>query len=245
MVGPPFFLVSFSDVIYISGVICISLIIRHGKGVFVVMLDTLKTRLVQIGPPVLLTFVIPVAEQLVKAGSPEPLRTLLIVSCIALASLFWLIKKETASLMPQARAYQLLTILATLTVVGLLPLLIRNEPVAAITGRARTLVEILDVVIVVPVAEELLFRGVLWSHFERCVTKRKYAVLAVTSLLFGAEHLGYWAQTEWPLSFEAFEHALSMVGAGVCFGMLRLRSDALAVPIAIHMVANSAVLLTQ
>jgi membrane protease YdiL (CAAX protease family) len=129
----------------------------------------------------------------------------------------------------------------------LLAINIWNGPVSKITGQARSPVEVLDVILLVPIAEELIFRGMLWSVFERLSgnANGRIIALAVTSLLFGVEHLGYWAQAGLPLPPQAFLHALSMVGAGLCFGALRWRSRSIAVPAIVHMLANGAILLTQ
>jgi membrane protease YdiL (CAAX protease family) len=134
--------------------------------------------------------------------------------------------------------------LALAVVLGLLIFNIQNRPVAKITGQARQPLEIFDLIILLPVAEELVFRGAIWSKIERHGIGH-IAVLAGTSLMFGVEHLGYWAQSNWPLPPSAYFHALSTVFAGVFFGLFRLKSDSLAVPIALHMLANGAILLTQ
>jgi len=138
-----------------------------------------------------------------------------------------------------------LVYLGGMVIVALLAVNIWDKPVAKITGQARSPFEVIDVIVLVPLAEELIFRGLLWSLLESIPGRGSIAALAATSLLFGVEHFGYWAQAGWPLPPEAVLHALSMVGAGLCFGAFRWKSRSLAVPAAIHMLANGAILLTQ
>jgi membrane protease YdiL (CAAX protease family) len=147
--------------------------------------------------------------------------------------------------LPVSPRWSALVYLGSAVVLGLLPINIWNEPVSTITGRARSPLEVIDVLILVPILEEFIFRGILWSLFERLSKNRKAVTLAVTSLLFGIEHVGYWVQVGLPLPLDAFIHALSMMGAGICFGIFRWHSRSLAVPMTVHMLANSAVLLTQ
>jgi membrane protease YdiL (CAAX protease family) len=88
----------------------------------------------------------------------------------------------------------------------------------------------------------------LWSKQVSKIAKGDHARLAAlvgTSLLFGIEHLGYWAQSNWPLPPDAYFHAISMVFAGLFFGFFRLKSNSLAIPAVLHMLANGAILLTQ
>ena len=134
--------------------------------------------------------------------------------------------------------------LSLFLVLGLLVFNILNQPVAKITGRARMPLEVFDLIVLLPVAEELIFRGAIWSKLEK-INPAYIAVLAGTSLLFGVEHLGYWAQTNWPLPPEAYFHAISMIFAGVFFGFFRFKSGSLTIPALLHMLANGTILLTQ
>jgi membrane protease YdiL (CAAX protease family) len=67
----------------------------------------------------------------------------------------------------------------------------------------------------------------------------------VSSLLFGAMHLGYWLLDEKALSIRAVAHASSMILAGIIFGGIAQRSKSLLGPIAVHVLANSLVLSVQ
>ena len=122
-----------------------------------------------------------------------------------------------------------------------------NQPASKITGQARSPLEVVDVIVFGPIAEELIFRGVMWAIFERLSKNDHWGVIALagTSLLFGVEHLGYWAQSHWPLPPDAAIHSLSMVAAGACFGILRQASKSLVAPTTVHMLVNGAILLTQ
>ena len=135
-------------------------------------------------------------------------------------------------------------LIALTVILGLLVFNIQNQPVAKITGRSRTPLEVFDLIVLLPVAEELIFRGVIWSKLEK-ISPAHLPVLAGSSFLFGIEHLGYWAQSNWPLPLDAYLHAFSMIFAGLFFGYFRLKSDSLTIPAVLHMLANGAILLTQ
>jgi membrane protease YdiL (CAAX protease family) len=195
-----------------------------------------------------LTFAIPAMQWLVgKLGGPSPysglISSILIILCVSL----WYGRTQAFSFLTSSPSWKLFCYLGSIVVLGLLIINIRNEPVSKITGQARLPFEVIDVIILLPIAEELVFRGMMWSIFERFSQNGRGSVVALvgTSLLFGVEHLGYWAQSNWPLPSEAMVHALSMVVAGVCFGIFRLTSRSLAVPMAVHTLVNGAILLTQ
>jgi membrane protease YdiL (CAAX protease family) len=151
------------------------------------------------------------------------------------------------SFLPPSLSWKVFCCLVGIVVFGLLIINIRNEPVSKITGQARSPFEVMDVIFLLPIAEELVFRGVIWSIFERLSKNGSWSVVTLvgTSLLFGVEHLGYWAQSNGVLPPDAIVHALLMVVAGACFGAFRLTSRSLAVPMVVHMLANGAILLTQ
>ena len=98
-----------------------------------------------------------------------------------------------------------------------------------------------------PIAEELIFCGVMWPICKRLVENSYWQVTTFlgSSLLFGVEHLGYWALSHWPLPPDAMLHAVLMVGAGVGFGIVRLASRSLTPPMLVHMFANGAIPLAQ
>ncbi|MBN1266354.1 MAG: CPBP family intramembrane metalloprotease [Anaerolineales bacterium] len=166
-----------------------------------------------------------------------------IILCVCM----WYRRTKPFSLRPSIPSWKISLLILGVIIPVLLVLNILNQPVSKITGQARSPFDVLNTNVFLPIAEELIFRGVIWSILERIFRKirRSNAVLAGTSLLFGVGHLGYWAQTHWPLPFDAVIHALSMVAAGVCFGLLRQKSESLAIPTAVHILANAAILLTQ
>ncbi|HTX80064.1 MAG TPA: CPBP family intramembrane glutamic endopeptidase [Longilinea sp.] len=152
------------------------------------------------------------------------------------------------ALLPSTSFWKVFCALGLLLTLGLLIVNIRNAPVAKITGQARSPYEVLSVILFSPIAEELIFRGIIWSILTRLSKNRRWniaIVLVGSSLLFGVEHLGYWAQSYGSLPVEAFIHAASMVLAGICFSAFRQTSRSLAVPAVIHILANGLILLTQ
>lgn len=171
------------------------------------------------------------------------LSSVLIIICIVL----W--DKTTHALLwlPPSSFWKILCYSISVLVLILLTINSLNPPVARITGQVRSLSEVVDVLVFATLAEELIFRGVMWSMAKELVqTRHRRAVTLIgTSVLFGVGHLGYWALSDWPLPPEAMMHALLMVVAGAFFGGLRLASRSLFAPIAIHMLANGIILLTQ
>ncbi|HEX2996868.1 MAG TPA: CPBP family intramembrane glutamic endopeptidase [Anaerolineales bacterium] len=192
-----------------------------------------------------LTFIIPAAQWLTsELFPPASTRGVICSSVIILGICLWYTRTKDTFFLPAASFWKAIVYTGSMIILILLIINIRNAPIAKITGQARAPLEVLDVIVLVPLAEELIFRGVLWSVFEKFSLNNTRAIV-MTSLLFGVEHLGYWAQAGLPLPPQAFLHALSMVGAGLCFGALRWRSGLLAVPAVIHMLANGAILFAQ
>jgi membrane protease YdiL (CAAX protease family) len=193
-----------------------------------------------------LTFAVPFTQLLVsKIAASSPYRGWISSIPVILCVYFWHRRIKANTFLPLTSSLKVLVSMGGIVLLGLLTINILNAPVSQITGQARTPFEVIDVILLVPLAEELIFRGVLWSIFERLPRSRWGIALAGTSLLFGVEHLGYWAQAGLPLPVDAFLHALSMVAAGLCFGALRWKSRSLAVPAMIHMLANGVILLAQ
>jgi membrane protease YdiL (CAAX protease family) len=192
-----------------------------------------------------LTFAVPAAQWLATklVANPEFKGIISSVSIVLCASL-WLITTKTFHFRTFSFQWKIFCYLALIAILGLLIFNMQNQPVAKITGQARSPLEVFDLIILLPVAEEFVFRGAIWSQLEKRGLGH-IAVLAGTSLLFGVEHLGYWAQSSWSLLPDAYLHAISMIFAGIFFGFFRLKSDSLAVPVALHMLANGAILLTQ
>jgi membrane protease YdiL (CAAX protease family) len=210
-----------------------------------------KTRLSSFGLIAILailTFAIPAIQALTsKFGAPLPYRGPLSGSLIILCVWLWYRQTKAFPFFPASPSWKVFCYVGSIVVFGLLIINIRNEPVSKITGQARLPSEVIDVIILLVIAEELVFRGMMWSIFERLSRSGRRSVVALvgTSVLFGVEHLGYWAQSSWPLPPDAIVHALSMVAAGGFFGAFRLTSRSVAVPMVVHMLANGVILLTQ
>ncbi len=84
---------------------------------------------------------------------------------------------------------------------------------------------VLLVVAFVPaIVEELLFRGVIQSTFERLVTPLRAAL--ITGMIFGLFHFNPFA-------------VLPLIGLGCYFGFLRARSHSIVLPMTAHFLNNS------
>lgn len=197
---------------------------------------------------VVLTFIAPVMQWLVgKFVTPVEyvglISSILIIFCI----LLWYGKTRSFSFLPTSSSWKIFCYFVGIIVFILLIINIFNQPVSKITRQVRSSFEVVDVMVLAPITEELVFRGVMWSIFERFSENSCWSVVTLigTSLLFGVEHLGYWAQSHWPLPLDAIIHSTLMVVAGAFFGAFRLVSRSLVAPIAVHMLANGAIVLTQ
>ena len=118
-------------------------------------------------------------------------------------------KQKIIRFQPLSSRWKIFYYIELTVVLGLLVFNIQNQPVAKITGLPRTPLEVFDLIILLPMAEELVFRGVIWSKFEK-INPARFAALAGSSLLFGIEHLGYWGQFDWPLPLDAYLPAFTM-----------------------------------
>ena len=195
-----------------------------------------------------LTFAIPTVQWLATKLIARPEFVGVISStAVIVCTGFWLTKTKAFHFRILSLQWKMFYYLALIVILGLLIFNVQNQPVSQITGKARTPFEVLDLIVLLPIAEELIFRGAIWSAIQKFlkVEITPILVLTGTSLLFGIEHLGYWAQSNWSLPPGAYLHAFSMVFAGLFFGYFRLKSDSLAVPTVLHMLANGAILLTQ
>jgi membrane protease YdiL (CAAX protease family) len=111
-----------------------------------------------------------------------------------------------------------LAISATVTVVGLV---LRSEPVTVGAG------DLLDLLLLVAVAEELIYRGAVLALAQRALPP--IAAEAVTAVAFGLSHLGNdggWGRVAGPIL------------GGLAFSWLRHRTGSLAGPIAGHLATN-------
>lgn len=136
-------------------------------------------------------------------------------------------------------AYYLITLLprAAVLVAVLLALPLEGiprpqDPVGALAagGLSATAMALLalDVVVLAPVAEEMLFRGFLLPRLAARL--HPTSALAATAVLFAALHTHYGVQ------------ALVLVVHGVVLGWARLRTGRLTAPIALHMMVNAVAL---
>ncbi|MGE5629829.1 MAG: lysostaphin resistance A-like protein [Caulobacteraceae bacterium] len=102
--------------------------------------------------------------------------------------------------------------------------------------------------IVVPISEELLFRGYIWSRLEQAGGKHsRIAVLAIVTILFGIWHLGYFDSLYYVLSIKGiagnlrvmllFKVAVGIV-LGLLVGLVRLKSGKVYGSIIIHSLWN-------
>lgn len=91
------------------------------------------------------------------------------------------------------------------------------------------LVELLSVLIVAPLIEEAVFRGLLFNALN-CGQRRAAVFLQVflCALFFAVWHLKYWGTWSLPL----------MLIAGVIFGIARHRSGGILLPVALHALMN-------
>jgi len=76
----------------------------------------------------------------------------------------------------------------------------------------------------VPLYEELLFRGLLWSFFEH-FTSSSYILVGITSVLFAAAHLE-------PL------HVMGVLPVAILLGLLRYHSKSVVPGIIAHSITN-------
>ena len=82
---------------------------------------------------------------------------------------------------------------------------------------------VLVVAIVPAIVEELLFRGVIQSTFERATTPLRAAM--VTGVIFGLFHFNPFA-------------AVPLIGLGCYFGFLRMRSNSIVLAMTAHLLNN-------
>jgi len=88
-----------------------------------------------------------------------------------------------------------------------------------------------DAVVLAPLGEELLFRGVLLSWLERLFSSP--TALWISAILFAVQHLAYGPGIA------------SVVVTGLALGWTRQRSGGLAAPLFIHTAFNGASLLLR
>lgn len=199
---------------------------------------------------------IPLATALLRASGLSGTSSLALAYLVLAAGGLAFVRARShvagAHLYPANRRWQI-GIRAGAVAVGLATIwLMFLEPVSRISQSARGPLDVLGVALLGPVAEEILFRGVIWIlclglvPARAAAWRRTLVPLAASSLLFGAMHLGYWwVDGQAPTSPDALTHAGSMVIAGAIFGAVRVASKSLGGPLLVHAAANCAVLASQ
>lgn len=197
-----------------------------------------------IGLSLLFTFLIPATQWLFgSAGSAEIGSSISIIIVLYI----WYLKANNFPFLPSLLLWKVFYWVGSLSAIVLVFINIQAEPVSQITGQARCALSVVNVIVLLPLAEEMIFRGHMWSFFEKISVEDRFKKITLlsTSLLFGIGHLGYWLQFYWPLPIDAIFHSLLMVFAGFILGLFRWISDSLMVPMVVHVVANGIVLLNQ
>jgi len=95
-------------------------------------------------------------------------------------------------------------------------------------------------VILVPVAEELMYRGLI---FRALYNRSRFAAYAVSTLVFAGVHLLGYITVYDPLSLALA--LLQYLPAGLCLGWAYARSNTIWAPILIHMAVNQIGLLSM
>ena len=212
---------------------------------------TVKTKLKPFcvtGLTLSLTFVIPtimwfVRDVLLSSRYNELAAGAVVIIC----SFFWNGKTRAFPLLSSSALWRFSCFIGCLITLVLLFINLLNSPIARITGQARLPLSVISVIVLLPIAEELIFRGFIWALFEKLSSKYNLAIFPLlgTSLMFGLGHLGYWLQSYCPLPPDAVVHVLLMVAAGLGFGAVRMASGSLVAPMVVHMGANGTLLLFQ
>jgi membrane protease YdiL (CAAX protease family) len=126
-------------------------------------------------------------------------------------------------------------------IVGSCYLFTQNIP-SKISGQNFSSLEIFEVLVIGPVAEEFFFRGFIWRLLERTRTigaRTQYLPWIFTSIFFGLYHLGFWSNG---LEVATITHVASTIIAGFIFGGIYRKSRSLYEPVAAHGLANLLIL---
>jgi membrane protease YdiL (CAAX protease family) len=206
-------------------------------------------RIVRVIIVVLVAFTIPIMQWITKRVFGASGYDAIIVDLLIITFCFFYLytHKEVITIFPVNNSKKAIIIAMLIGIILLIFINIINRPISGITGQARSPIEVVELIVFGPITEEILFRGVIWSIIDKLITKSKgeWITLLGTSILFGVSHLGYWAQSSWPLPTFAFIHAVSMIIAGMIFGYLRMKANSLNLPISVHSLANGFILLFQ
>jgi membrane protease YdiL (CAAX protease family) len=197
----------------------------------------------------MLAFTIPIMQWIAKLVFGASSYNVIIVDLpiITIGCIYFYTRKELKAIFSIANNRRIVILAALIGIILLLIINAINRPISSITGQPRSTIEVADLIVFGPITEEILFRGVIWSIIFELTTEKKaeWITLSGTSILFGISHLGYWAQSSWPLPTFAFIHAASMMSAGLVFGYLRMKAKSLDLPMSAHSLANGIILLFQ
>lgn len=124
----------------------------------------------------------------------------------------------------------LAAVLAVEAVVELSGLLGSLEEMKAMSASERSALGLANAVLLAPVVEELLFRGLLFTALRRHLAV--LPALALTTIAFGLLHLE-----------NGLLHVISVLPAGAFLGYAREMSGGIGLPILLHACMNAAVIL--
>lgn len=123
------------------------------------------------------------------------------------------IKKVSLSIFPKhfGTGYIVFTAMAAALLI-LTPLLTKNTSTAAI-------ILLIYSAVVTPVFEELIFRGLVWNQLNM-LFKKEWYTYAVSTLLFGVWHLGYYDSIAFRVETGLANIMIWKVITGLCFGVV-------------------------
>lgn len=139
-----------------------------------------------------------------------------LVAMVLLSAFMLLVaKRRNIPLSVFPRKFGVLYIIATFIAAGLLVL----TPIVTKDGAFSTILLLLYSGVVVPVFEELIFRGFLWNNLKK-VYEKEWMVYIVSALFFALWHLGYLDSIAFRVSSGLATAMLWKVLTGLCFGIL-------------------------
>jgi membrane protease YdiL (CAAX protease family) len=95
-------------------------------------------------------------------------------------------------------------------------------------SREITIIQLLSIVVIAPVAEEFYFRGILFNYFEK--RNGKLFILILTSLIFSIIHFNVPATP-------------TLFILGISLGLIKLTTDSIFITIIMHSIFNCIMLL--
>jgi membrane protease YdiL (CAAX protease family) len=101
------------------------------------------------------------------------------------------------------------------------------EPWGDRYGAAERALRLVGIVLAAPIAEELIFRGALFTRLARTVLEAPGAI-AVTAALFAMLHLQYGPR-----------QMVLILADGLFYGFARAKTGSVLVPLACHMMGNA------